>query len=137
MNGEKNRYVSILKQKAGELAAVKELVPEIWDMWNPLFELRGDETTDAAALRQEVIAEISNACVREGAVVFLYFDYLDFLAANNMLEILIRLEQAKLVPIPVVTLPSNANTRTAARDFIATRGRRLAVRVFFNEVDAN
>jgi hypothetical protein len=64
--------------------------------------------------------------------VFIDFDAVDFLAANHIGEILTGLEQAGLVPVPVVTLSSNQNVYGAVNAFIANRGRRVGVRLFFN-----
>jgi len=136
MNGQKNRYLSVLKQKAGELAGVQELAANIWDGWNPLFELLADDTVAPAVTRQDVIGELSHSC-RVGAMVFLDFDAIGFLTAAHIGEILTGLEQQGLVPVPVVTTSSNQNIRTAVNAFIATRGRRAGVRLFFNEPGAN
>src|ERR1017187_2056391 len=136
MNGQKNRYVSVLKQKAGELGAVRELPNGVWDNWNPLFELLGDDGTDPAVIRQEAVGELTHSC-RNGAIVFVDFDAVDFLTANHIGEILTGLEQQGLVPVPVVTISSNENVRTAVRAFIAARGHRAGVRLFFNEPGVN
>jgi len=136
MNGQKNRYVSILKQKAGELGAVRELANGVWDGWNPLFELLADDGLDPAVTRQDVIGELSRSC-RHGAVVFLDFDAISFLTANHIGEILTGLEQQGLVPVPVVTLSSNQNVRDAVSEFIADREHRAGVRLFFNEPGEN
>ena len=97
MNGQKNRYLSVLKQKAGELGAVRELANGVWDNWNPLFELLGDDGIDPAVIRQDAIGELSGSC-RNGAMVFVDFDAVDFLTANHIGEILTGLEQQGLVP---------------------------------------
>jgi hypothetical protein len=136
MNGQKNRYVSVLKQKAGELAAVRELAGDVWDRWNPLFELLGDDTDDPALLRQDVIDKFSLSC-RQGAIVFVDFDNIGFLTANHIGEILVGLEQHGLAPIPVVTLSSTQPVRSAVQAFIANRGRHAGVRLFFNEPGDN
>jgi hypothetical protein len=136
MNGEKNRYVSVLKQKAGELAAVRELAAGVWDRWNPLFELLADDGLDPAITRDDVVGELSGAC-RNGAVVFIDFDAIEFLTANHIGEILAALVQQGLVPIPVVTLSSNQNVRAAVQAFIAGRNNIAGVRLFFNEPGEN
>jgi hypothetical protein len=59
------------------------------------------------------------------------------LTANHIGEILTGLEQQGLIPVPIVTLSSNQPALAATQAFIAGRGRRAGVRLFFSEVGAN
>jgi len=138
MLGEKNRYISLLKQKAGELSAVRDLTPGIWDSWNPLFELLAEENLAQPVIRDDAISEISNSC-RNGALIFVDFDAVDFLTANIIGEILGGLEQRGLIPVPVVSISSNQQIRTAVNAFINNnnRARRAGVRLFFGDPGTN
>jgi hypothetical protein len=136
MLGDKNSYISVLKQKAGELGGVREIANNIWDGWNPLFEVLADDGIDQAATRDEIVGELTTAC-RVGAAIFLDFDAVGFLNADRISEILSGLEQRGLIPIPVVTVSSNQNIRLAVRAYIANRGRAAGVRLFFSDPGAN
>lgn len=136
MPGQKYRYVSVLKQKAGEIAAVAELAPAIWDIWNPFFELLTGDETDNDAVKQKAIHSVVSSCKR-GAIVYLDFDDFSQLPAASIVEILVKIEQAQIIPVPVVTLSTDQNVIAAFKNFIATRGSKIGVRIFFNEIDAN
>jgi hypothetical protein len=138
MKGQKNRYVSVLKQKAGELEAVRELTSDVWYKWNPLFELfSGDADMDESAraeIKQKAIETLVESC-KKGAVVFIDFDGIAQISKTAVTEILTWLEEAQLIPIPVATLSSPENLIAAFGEFIATRGRGIGVRIFFDEID--
>ena len=136
MNGQKNRYISVLKQKAGELGAVSELADAVWDKWNPLIELLTGDELDVDAVKQKAIQSVKKSC-KAGAVVFLDFDDVSQIPAAGITEILTTLEQENLIPVPVVSLSSDQNLITVFKDFIATRNRRIGVRIYFNEIDNN
>lgn len=136
MLGEKNRYVSVLKQKAGERDAVAKLANLVWDEWNPLFELLSDDELDDDTIKQKSIHAVKNSC-KAGALVFLDFDDIAELPAALLTEILATLEQEGIMPVPVATLSSPPHLLTVFRNYIATRGNRIGVRIYFNEIDNN
>ncbi len=143
MIGEKNRYVSILKQKAGELDAVRELEVAIWDKWNQLVELLADEDEDgdeyAEAFKTKCIKAITKSC-RRGAMVFLDCDGIDHFSEALLSGLLTTLAQTgfiPLIPVPVATLTTGPNAIAAFKAFIATRDRCVGIRIAFEEITNN
>src|SRR5437870_1054953 len=97
----KHRYLSILKFKAAERDAVRQLANGIWDLWNPLFEiLPEDEELDAGywpGLLNRISHGIETSCTRPGAMILLDFDKLEGLqvveAVNPVQRILESIRQ--------------------------------------------
>lgn len=135
MIGEKNRYISILKKKAGELRAVKGLSVGLWDRWNPLFELLSDEE-DPVAASASAVTSISDSCSKY-AMVFVDFDTLDYLSAHQVNAILVALEANDICAVPVLTLSTNDEARSGINEYVLAHGRRAAFRIFFDDIDAD
>lgn len=140
MKGEKNRYLSILKQKDAELGAVSQLNDDIWNLWNPLFEVTTSET-EPKAIRDSVVGALTRAC-KEGSMILLDFSELSDAKEEDITHILDRLASpgllpnTALIPVPVVTTSTTEAQIQAFKGFIAKHGKTVAFRLF-NELTAD
>lgn len=105
---EKHRYTPILKDKAGEMGALKELISRSWQEITPLIELSlPDKSTDEPTLVKELVSRIEKATPYTNVSVLLDFCALP---VSHVLakEVINQLESKAKNAIPVLQFGNNS-----------------------------
>jgi len=140
----KFRYLSILKEKEGELLAVERLNPSVWGMWNPLIEVlppapkQEKPSTNPDRKPRKVKSpgkDLADAC-RADHTVFLDFEKIAT-DPDRAQQILIEIEAEGATAVPVVNSASPTRIRSLARGCAQLNGGSCVVRVAYPELSSN
>lgn len=135
----KNRYLSILKQKAGEVDAVRDLASSIWAQWNPLFELLSgelDEEESVSDLITRLVHGVKRSC-KPGTTIFLDFEGVELPDTGGspvVAQVLAQIAALGYEVVPVVHLFSSPDIRSAYAQFLQTNGGCCASRLYLSDL---
>jgi hypothetical protein len=120
---KKNRYLSILKHKAGEVDAIQHLNTNIWEKWNPLFELMYPDPTkkenSPVKYAAKIVGDMKKSC-RAGATVFVDFKKFQAnLSASFINEMLMQILAENVIPIPVVHIDTSTKVLEGINQFLS------------------
>lgn len=135
----KHRYLSVLKFKAGEVAAVRNLRTSVFQKWNPLFELLPDVPTEKSKripnTPNKIVEALTDSC-GTGATLFLSVKYLRGLGnlREQVEEIFRRIREGGNIPVPVADSASNAEELAAFAGASSKIGGTAAVRLALEDI---
>lgn len=134
----KNRYVSVLKQKAGEMEAIAKLSSRVWVEWTPLIELLADDFDPKECSPKEFAQKTAKTLIKstpEGATILLYFDRFTKLS-NQVRLVLSELATSGRQVIPTLSLHTPSDLRDSLLA-ILDDGSEAALRISLSEVNDN
>lgn len=136
---QKNRYLSVLKLKAGEVEAVRHLAANVWEHWNPLFELLPVEPDPGQTLDElvgDTLYGLIRACT-SGATVFIDFEEAEVNQTQFVERVLEKLVTEGLVPVPVIQPDSAQTIVDGVRNFLTQHNNGIALRLDFGQLLPN